>query len=452
VSARRHLRRSLAAAALAAGALVAAAACADRRPAPAVVSASGVPSAEAGAEALRMADSVAAAVSAEGGTRSVFAAQVAAFADSAAAHHYGDSLVADGWDVLLRRVTGDTLPPWRVRVMPTQDRDLALAVVAGFTARGRYVQLVRDDAPLPATRATVLRVNRGSHGTLAAVRWTSSPDRSALLVVEDVAAAGDDPLPDGFLLGSERTGAVIQRDSVWDVAPDPAWQRVAFGQAFLIPASGRDSLSARGWFITMTRMNLQDVNAVQRAAFRASSRRPVFGVSQPVVESLAHQAADGSELLHQTMAPIPMFGGWRVRWLGDGGSLAVGLAPERGITDDAAPQRWMLLDPEARLVRGQLRDTGGLRQTAWTEGPVIDIATRFTPTDRRIALEGGTVESRDGWIRLTSDRTQGRPVVLGPGSLLAATRTGGFVAAIAPALQARQADPLVQVVVYRLIP
>ena len=47
--------------------------------------------------------------------------------------------------------------------------------------------------------------------------------------------------------------------------------------------------------------------------------------------------------------------------------------------------------------------------------------------------------------------TGGRPVVLGPGTLLATTRTGAFVAALAPALRARPEDPLVQVVVYRLV-
>jgi hypothetical protein len=454
VSASRRTARTLAVGALSALCVLATTGCNDRRPPPAVVSASGVPGSDVGdaaSAALRVADSVEAAVPDADRTRSVFAAEIAAFADSAVAHHYGDSLVADGWDVLLRRVTGDTLPQWRVRVMPTQDRDLALAVVAGFSSLRRYVQLVRDVAPLPQTRALVRRVNGGSHGERATVRWTQSADRSALLVVEDPVGPGNDPLPDGFLVASERTGTLIQRDSVWDVAPDPDWERVAFGQAFLIPASGRDSLSARGWFITMSRMNLQDVNAVQRASFLASTRRSVFGVSQPVVESLDPDP-ERSALLHATMAPIPMFGGWRVRWIGDGRTLAVGMAPEQGITDDAAPRRWMILDPVARLVRGELRATGTLRQLEWTEGPVIDIATRYAPAARRIAIDGGSVESRDGWIRLTSSRTGGEPVVLGPGTLLAATRGGDFVAALAPALQARPEDPRVQAVVYRLVP
>ena len=148
--------RTLASAALCA--LAAAVGCADRRSAPAVVSVNGAPTSDAdgaAAAAVRIADSVQAAEGSGEHARSVFASQIGAFADSAAARRYGDSLTTEGWDVMLRRVTGYTLPPWRVRVAPTQDRDLALAVVAGLAAGRRYVQLVRDNALLPSTRVLV---------------------------------------------------------------------------------------------------------------------------------------------------------------------------------------------------------------------------------------------------------------------------------------------------------
>ncbi|HEU4629863.1 MAG TPA: hypothetical protein VFS08_08950 [Gemmatimonadaceae bacterium] len=436
-----------------AGALAAAGVgCADRQSAPPVVSASGAPVDDAGRTAGQpgaRADSGRAA-GVGSGTRDVFAVQVAAFADSAAARRHGDSLAAEGWGVLLRYVPGDTLPPWRVRVAPTQDRVLAMVVVGGFAALRQPVQVVRDTATLPATRVIVQPVNRGAHGERAEIRWTSPADRSALLVTEDPVARGGEPMPDGFLLASERTGIVLQRDSVWDVAPDPAWRRVAFGRAFVVSAVGRQALSARDWLITAARMNLRDFTAVQRAAFPIRREAPIYGVAQPAVEPLEPDP-ERSELVDQALSPIPMFGGWRVRWMDGGRTLGVGLAPEERIADDAPPDRWMILDPVSRLVRGELRATGRLQQIDWTAGPVIDIATRFAPQARRFAVEGGVVESRDGWIRVTSRRTGGRPRVLGPGTPLAVTRRGDFVLALAPVLQARPEDPLVQFVVYQLV-
>ncbi|HEX4936688.1 MAG TPA: hypothetical protein VFV33_26080, partial [Gemmatimonadaceae bacterium] len=62
-------------------------------------------------------------------------------------------------------------------------------------------------------------MHTGPHGMAAQVRWTLSPDRRAIIVVEDPVGVEAEPVPDGFLYGSETTGAVVQLNGVWDVAP-----------------------------------------------------------------------------------------------------------------------------------------------------------------------------------------------------------------------------------------
>ncbi|HET7458056.1 MAG TPA: hypothetical protein VFJ74_10400, partial [Gemmatimonadaceae bacterium] len=61
------------------------------------------------------------------------------------------------------------------------------------------------DGTAPAG-VTALAVNRGTHGMAARVRWKLSPDRCAVLVVEDPAGVENDPIPNGFLFAAEREG------------------------------------------------------------------------------------------------------------------------------------------------------------------------------------------------------------------------------------------------------
>ncbi len=72
-----------------------------------------------------------------------------------------------------------------------------------------------------------------------------------------------------------------------------------------------------------------------------------------------------------------------------------------------------------------------------------------------IAIEAGTVDSRDGTIRITTRGPDGRPRVrvVGPGIALAATASGRFIAALVPrAAGAGQSEMGAQTVVYHVPP
>jgi hypothetical protein len=285
----------------------------------------------------------------------------------------------------------------------------------------------------------------------ARVRWTLSPDRCALLVVEDPASVENDPLPNGFLLATERGGgAVVQRDSAWDVAPSPDWTRVAYGRAYSLQASERDSLSAADWAELARRAGL-DVAAVRRGAFSTSGMATAYGVARPAIVTVADSAAGGAR-----ERTLPIANGWRVRWTRDGRALVLGSRPLR-TADDAPATRWDVVDAgtaPARSASERAQSLGGdvgRVELAWTEGPTIDIsAVHDLDSATTIAIDGGTVESRGGTVWVRTRGASATAIEVGPGVALAATRGGRFVAALAPAPAAREYEPKVRLVVYRV--
>lgn len=382
----------------------------------------------------------------DGGPRQVGMVQVAAFADSAAARRLRDSLVAAGWRANVRAVPADTLPPWRVRVMPTTDPLLLQSVAAAWRAAGSPALVVGDTASPRSPAVRVHPVNGGARGASGTVRWRLSPDRRALIVVEDPAAAGGLPLPDGFLYAAEGRAGVVQRDSVWDVAPDPAWRQVAFGRAFLVRVEGRDAVSATPWLAIAARTNMNP-SAIRRGAFEIGTDGTLQGFAQPVIEPLGADSAERS-LRRAVSDPVPMAGGWGVRWSDDADVLAVGRAPARVTADDAAPVRWVAVDARARLSLGDVPSYVRLTRPAWTSGPAYGPQTRAAG-EVRLPIEGGEVRSANGWITVRGAPSGGAERVIGPGTALAATAGGRFVAALVPAPGA-EGQPSVRVVVYEL--
>lgn len=383
--------------------------------------------------------------------REVTAVQVAAFADSAPAQRLRDSLERAGWQALVRSVrAGDSLPPYRVRVAPTRDPAMAQLVAMGFLQQGWSVAIVADSATLRAPTVQSYRVNDGTAGISARVRWLLSPDGSAMTVVEDPRSVEDDPLPDGFIHVAEG-GAVLQRDSVWDVAPSPDWRRVAYGKAYIIPVAGRDSVAVRQWAAVAGSTNME-VSVVRRGAFPVSGMSHSLGFAQPVIEPTHPDSQGRSRLLDQVRRPVPVSGGWRVRWTADGRTLAVGLAPTERVADDSPPSGWLAVDADDYLLRGPLPEGSGL-QPGWVSGPVItlDSAARPPLDRRRVTVSGGRVESEGGWVVIQAARSGGARRVIGPGALLAATRSGEFVAALAPNPFTGTGEPALRAVVYRLV-
>ena len=349
----------------------------------------------------------------------VASVQLGAFGDSSRAAALRDSLVRQGWVAYVHSARGDTgraaggAAPWRVRIAPTVSVDLAQRIAFNLRQLGREAVVVRDTVVSEMPTRAVVSVSAGSRGMTARVRWARSRDRCSLLVVHDPVAVENDPLPNVFVFVSEWGPIVLRRDSVWDVAPDPEWERIAFSRAYVVSAGGRDSLSAAEWQ-SLARRTGASVEAVRSAAFPTSGMALAYGVAQPAVldvrragagatdsagppaqdqtveaptygAALAALPATGGQGTREgtregTRAPgagvrgettqddsasrpggagsglvtehtLPTLGGWRIGWSRDGRALALGGAPP-ATSDDAPSTEWQLVDPATGAALG----------------------------------------------------------------------------------------------------
>jgi hypothetical protein len=275
-----------------------------------------------------------------------------------------------------------------------------------------------------------IEVNRGTHGLMARVRWALSGDRCAMIVVEDPVSIEADPIANGFVLASETIGRAVQVDDVWDASPSPDWTRAAFGQAYRRRAGGDDSLTAAQWAAWAREIGMPERD-VRGGAFSVSGMAIIHGFARPGIISLRDSA----------VRLFPVAAGWRVAWSADGSRLAAGVnrAPP---SDDAPATRWVALDTASGMPRGEISSSATFAAVRWTEGPTIDVTTRADSARTvTLAIDGGVVESEHG--RVTRN---GR--VVGPGVALAATRTGRYIAALAPSAGAGEHDPKETLVVY----
>jgi hypothetical protein len=343
---------------------------------------------------------------------------------------------------------------------------LACGAGSGETARSG------DSAPITTSGTSadttarapdieIISVNDGTHGMRATVRWMLSPDRSALLVVEDPVSVEAEALPDAFLYASERTGTIVQLDSVWDVAPSPDWTRLAFGLAFILRAGERDTVPRAEWQRVEGQLPedvaARDANVLRRRlerhAFPASGMSLMLGLglTQVIwVDSL------GAGRVAAPTGPTHSLHGWRVRWTAGGDTLGIGAAP-RAVQDDAPPSRWVLVRPRRWALYtdtlGGTADSARFARLAWVEGPTMELgSTVDLSTSRPISIDGGMVEARNGSIRLSrrSGAGQADVRVVGPGIPLAATANGRFILALVPRVNTKEHDMRAQTVVYHL--
>jgi hypothetical protein len=365
-------------------------------------------------------------------TGAIVALQLASYPDTASAVAKRDSLDRVGWDAYVRvaEVNGQTW--YRVLALPALETRLAEAAAHAIrAARGAgSVVVVRDSAaPVEPRVTTLVRVNTQTQGMFAVARWAMSQDRNAIIVMDDPAAVEAEPVPNAFFVATERPLRYVRRDSVWDAAPSPDWKRVAFGRAHFLRGNREDTLPTAQWeaFANRIGMSLEDVEA---GRFHASGMGVAYGFARPGIVELE----TGADRI------FSIGSGWRVRWTRDGSRLIAGRAPASA-QDFAQATEWIALDPRDGTPRGEVPRGGELAEVPWVEGPTVDISVQLDTSRKAIPIEDGGVESRGGWIR-----ARGR--LIGPGMLLAATRSGRFIVALVPDPAAKEYEAKEYLAVY----
>ncbi len=303
---------------------------------------------------------------------------------------------------------------------------------------------------------SAVRVNVATVGMASRTFWALSPDRCVLVVSDDPAAVEAEPVPNGVLVVSERSGRVSRLDSVWSAEPSPDWTRIAFGRGYVVHAGEKDSLPLAKWeaLARATGIPLSDVRA---ASFPASGMAYAVGLAQAGVLDIE----TGVRRI------FPVASGWQVRWSADGSQIAAGGKPRRS-NDDEESERWIAIDARDGTPRGEVPSVARFATTPWREGPMIDISL---PLDsvlgdssmravRERPLVG--VVGRD----TVTVRTVGRNVVLsprcgasacpaaldrvvGPGIALATTASARFILALRQREPVRSYDPPTELVVYQ---
>lgn len=299
-----------------------------------------------------------------------------------------------------------------------------------------------------AVSAATFEVNPGTRGMTSRVRWMLSPDSSSLVVMDDPVAVENDAIPNGLLFATERTGRVFRMDSVWSAAPAPDWRRLAIGRGVVLGGGESQRVAPERWMAPAAR--LRAIAGAEPALVAESLRAHSFSVSgMGVVEGAAVTLV--ADVAHSApTAPIEFVAldGWRVRWSCDGADLFIGGRPTR-VQDDA---------PSASERR--VSSTGGATTSApaaeaprWIDGPTLDIiAPMVRDTTVSLRVRGRVLESRGGRVVVRWRNAAGVDTVLdmGPGTPLAATRSGHFILAIAPRADGRAHDSPDHAVVYRV--
>jgi hypothetical protein len=157
------------------------------------------------------------------------------------------------------------------------------------------------------------------------LRWTAQPDSCGLVVVSRRGGNVAEPR-DNAVLVAEWFGSA-QFGDVWDIAPSPNWNWIAYGQALRIAAPRDIDTAAAG-------------TKTPRAELLARVKRTPNGVEYlaiPVIESLLDPCSGDECPLD---AASPTLGGARVGWNEDGSVVLV--------ADSEKSPRWTAVSPATR--------------------------------------------------------------------------------------------------------
>lgn len=334
----------------------------------------------------------------------------------------------------------------------TSAANVQAAQASRIAARTKCV--AREERPWtpPAMGAARFVVNRGTRGMSARVRWVLSPDSAAMLVVEDPVSIEADPVPDGVLYATERTGRTWRMDSVWSVAPSPDWRRLAVGRAVVISGGEAQEIPLAAWEAPARRLReiVGPLPAIQAESLRAHSYSASgMAVQQAAAVTFLVSPDSGNSAGVQFVA----LQGWRVGWTCDAASVLVGDKPRGSQDYDPAALTRQIATPPTP-ARDSVLSTAPRAELRWTDGPTLELGEPVVrPTGQRLVVRGRVIEGRDGRVVLRTLRADGGDSterVIGPGMPLAATRGGHFILALAPRDPPRPNESADHAVVYRV--
>jgi hypothetical protein len=302
---------------------------------------------------------------------------------------------------------------------------------------------------------TSVRIDQGTYGMTAHVRWALSPDSSAIIAMVDPAGVENEALPNAFFFGSESRNFQTRMDSVWDVAPSPDWGSIAFSRAYVVSAPGGDSIPSAIWQDLSRRTGI-DTATLRQGSFPTSGMTSARGVAQPGLIQIPAdmRAAGAADAAAARMYPVAL--GWHVRWTPDGATVALGNSPSKA-QDVESSQTWAALDPKSGAFHGTLPADAKLVVARWVDGAVLDMSTpvdmqsappiHISTGARLISIESarGVITARE--LGTASDSTA-RVYTIGSGKALAATKGGRYIVALAPRAKAVANEVPVEAVVY----
>ncbi len=306
---------------------------------------------------------------------------------------------------------------------------------------------------VPVVSAT--RVSQGTYGMTSRVRWVFSPDSSAILVMVDPVGVENDPIPNAFFFGSETRNFQARMDSVWDAAPSPNWQAIAFARAYVVRGTGADTIPPEAW-LALSRRTGMDTATVIHGSFDVSGGTTARAIAQPgVIRIPADIRAPGA---NEAGAPrtFTIARGWQVRWTVDGSSIALGNNPAK-VADNENSVSWAALDPGTGEFHGTLPVGARLVDPRWISGPTLENAAptdmssappiQITTGKRNFSIESqrGVITARETTAGVSPTAV---PFTIGSGKALATTRQGRYIIALAPRRSAIANEIPVEAVVY----
>jgi hypothetical protein len=284
------------------------------------------------------------------------------------------------------------------------------------------------------------------------IRWVMPPDSSAILVVVDPVGIENDPIPNAFFFGSETRNFQTRMDSVWDVAPAPNWQAIAFSRAYTVRGDQNDTIPSSEWIVLSRRTGIDTATLIQ-SSFPASGMVSLRGIAQPGVIRIPADIRAPNATDEAAPRTFSIARGWQVRWTPDGSSIALGNNPAKS-DDNEQSVSWTDMDAKSGAIHGSFPEGAKLAIPRWVKGPVLEQATAVDmsgapPLRVKVGVKNYAIESVRGVItaRESGDSTS-VPFTIGSGKAIAATHGGRYILALAPRRNAVANEMPVEAVVY----